>query len=130
MYRRCIPGAPIDASRKAVHGEGMGITNNSPTFDVVRDASGGLGRVRLSGEIDIYASADLERAFESLSGREIVIVLRRCITHRSWSGYRLGEIVPRANLPEGITTAAGRRQPGRTPVAPACGGLVGPGEMC
>ena len=54
----------------------MGTTNTSPTFDVARDASGGLGRVRLSGEIDIYASADLERAFESLAGPDIVIDVR------------------------------------------------------
>ncbi len=54
----------------------MGITNNSPTFDVVRDPSRAVGRVMLSGAIDIYASADLERAFESLSDPDIVIDVR------------------------------------------------------
>ncbi|HEV2739063.1 MAG TPA: STAS domain-containing protein [Candidatus Elarobacter sp.] len=54
----------------------MGITNNAPAFDVVRDPSRMVGRVMLSGEIDIYASAELERAFESLSGPDIVIDVR------------------------------------------------------
>ena len=76
MYQRSIPGAPQAASRKVVHGQGMGITNNSPTFDVVRDPNRAVGRVMLSGEIDIYASADLERAFESLSSPDIVIDVR------------------------------------------------------
>ena len=80
MYRRSIPGAPPAASRKVVHGQGMGITNNAATFDIVRDPSRVVGRVTLSGDIDIYAAAELERAFESLSGPEIVIDVRKVRT--------------------------------------------------
>lgn len=54
----------------------MTASRNQPAFDVVRDPSRAVGRVTLAGDIDIYAAADLERAFESLSGADIVIDVR------------------------------------------------------
>ncbi|HWT06176.1 MAG TPA: STAS domain-containing protein, partial [Xanthomonadales bacterium] len=58
----------------------MGVSRKQPTFAVVRDPGRAAGRVMLSGDMDIYAAADLERAFESLSGREIVIDVRKVRT--------------------------------------------------
>ena len=47
------------------------------TFGIERDPQRAAGRVALSGDIDIYATPDLERAFESLSGFVIVIDVRK-----------------------------------------------------
>jgi anti-anti-sigma regulatory factor len=58
----------------------MGVTKHQPTFDVVRDSSRAVGRVMLSGDMDVYAAADLECAFEALSGSEIVIDVRKVRT--------------------------------------------------
>jgi|GEM_PF-6399244 len=58
----------------------MGVTQKQSTFAIVRDSSRGAGRVTLSGDIDIYAAAELERAFESLAGRDIVIDVRKVRT--------------------------------------------------
>jgi anti-anti-sigma factor len=58
----------------------MTSTRNERAFDVVRDPSRAVGRVTLSGDMDIYAAADLERAFESLSGTDIVIDVRNVRT--------------------------------------------------
>ncbi len=58
----------------------MAGTRNQPAFDIARDPSRAVGRVFLSGDIDIYASADLERVFESLSGPDIVIDVRNVRT--------------------------------------------------
>ena len=60
-----------------MHANVMGVTKNQPGFDVVRDPRRALGRVTLSGDMDVYAVADLERVFESLSDREIVIDVRK-----------------------------------------------------
>ena len=58
----------------------MGVTKHQPAFRIVRDPSRAVGRVMLSGDMDIYAAADLERAFESLSDRQIIIDLRKVRT--------------------------------------------------
>lgn len=58
----------------------MAGTRNQPAFDVVRDPSRAVGRVILSGDMDIYAAAELERAFESLAGADIVIDVRNVRT--------------------------------------------------
>jgi anti-anti-sigma regulatory factor len=58
----------------------MQMTKRQPTFDVVRDPRGGAGRVTLCGEMDLYAAGELERAFESLSGAEITIDVRKVST--------------------------------------------------
>lgn len=55
----------------------MTVTNTQRTFEVVRHANRGTGRVTLSGDMDVYAAAELERAFEALTGREIVIDVRK-----------------------------------------------------
>jgi anti-anti-sigma factor len=54
----------------------MEIANNSSRCEIVRDLSRAVCRVMLSGELDIYASADLELVFESLSGPDIMIDVR------------------------------------------------------
>ncbi|HEY0383016.1 MAG TPA: STAS domain-containing protein [Candidatus Elarobacter sp.] len=55
----------------------MGITKSQPAFDVVCHPSRAVGRVALFGDMDIYAAAELERAFESLSGPEVIIDVRK-----------------------------------------------------
>jgi anti-anti-sigma factor len=55
----------------------MTATRKQSPFDIVSDPRRAAGRVVLSGDIDIYAAADLERVFESLSGPEIVIDVRK-----------------------------------------------------
>jgi anti-anti-sigma regulatory factor len=57
----------------------MDVLRKQPTFRVVPDGTA-MDRVTLSGDMDIYAAADVERAFESLSGREIVIDVRKVRT--------------------------------------------------
>jgi anti-anti-sigma regulatory factor len=57
----------------------MDVLRKQPTFRVVRDASR-ADRVTLFGDMDLYAAADVERAFESLSGRDIVIDVRKVRT--------------------------------------------------
>jgi anti-anti-sigma factor len=63
-----------------VHAMRMTASKHQPAFDVVRDPSRAVGRVTLSGDMDIYASADLERAFESLAGADIIIDVRKVRT--------------------------------------------------
>jgi hypothetical protein len=76
------------AVSKLVHGNRMGVTRKQTTFSIVRDPRRTAGRVMLSGDMDIYAAAELERAFESLSGREIVIDVARCAPSRQRSSAR------------------------------------------
>ena len=58
----------------------MAVTKHQPAFEIVRDPSRAVGRVTLSGDLDVYAAADLERAFESLCGPDIVIDMRKVRT--------------------------------------------------
>ena len=57
----------------------MDVLRKQPTFRVVLDARRS-DRVTLFGDMDLYAAADVERAFESLSGRDIVIDVRKVRT--------------------------------------------------
>ena len=58
----------------------MALTKNQSTFQIVRDPNRAVGRVMLSGEMDVYASSELERAFEALAGPDIVIDVRKVRT--------------------------------------------------
>jgi len=58
----------------------MTASKNDPAYAIVRDPSRAVGRVTLSGDIDIDAAAELERAFEALAGPDIVIDLRKVRT--------------------------------------------------
>jgi anti-anti-sigma regulatory factor len=53
----------------------MGVVQ--PEAHVACDASRTPGYVRLSGDLDVYAAADVERAFASLSGSDIIIDVRK-----------------------------------------------------
>ena len=74
-------------------------------FDIVSDPHRAAGRVALSGDIDVYAAAELERAFESLSGRDIVIDVRKV---RSVASSFFSALVHlRWRLPESTIEVAG-----------------------
>jgi anti-anti-sigma regulatory factor len=58
----------------------MNVRTKSSTYRIACDPRRAAGRVALAGDIDIYAASDLERAFESLSGPDIVIDVRKVRT--------------------------------------------------
>jgi len=58
----------------------MSATQKQTRFHVACDVTRATGYVTLSGDMNVDAAADVERAFESLSGSDIIINVRKVRT--------------------------------------------------
>ncbi len=104
----------------------MAVTNSQPRFTVEGDQRLAVRRVTLSGDIDIYAAAEVERAFASLAGSDIVIDVRKV---RSVSSSFFSALVHlRWRLPDSRIEVTGASEPVRRTLRAVWGrrtGVVG-----